>query len=74
MKTNRSENSHGLIRNIVYFKDKDDQVVNSKLVSRVTLTEKLVVARKKSSTQLSAKEIAKAKSRFIQLKKCSFKF
>ena len=50
MKTNRSENSHGLIRNIVYFKDKDDQVVNSKLVSRVTLTEKLVVARKKSST------------------------
>ena len=28
MKINRSENSHGLIRNIVYFTDKDDQVVN----------------------------------------------
>ena len=32
MKINRSENSHGLIRNIVYFKGKDDQVVNSKIV------------------------------------------
>ena len=31
-KTNWSENSHGLIRKIVYFKDKDDQTDNSKTV------------------------------------------
>ena len=32
MKTNRSENSHALVRKIVYFKDKDDQTDNLKVV------------------------------------------
>ena len=40
MKINGSENSHGLIRNIVYFKDKDDQVVNSKIVSQCHIDRK----------------------------------
>ena len=40
MKINGSESSHGLIRNIVYFKDKDDQVVNSKIVSQCHIDRK----------------------------------
>ena len=41
MKINRSENSHGLIRNIVYFKGKDDQVVNSKIVIQYYIDRKV---------------------------------
>ena len=41
MKINRSENSHGLIRNIVYFKGKDNQVVNSKIVLQYYIDRKL---------------------------------
>ena len=32
MNINKFGNSHGSIRSIVYFKDKDDQVVDSKIV------------------------------------------
>ena len=41
MKINRSENSHELIRNIVYFKDKGDQVVNSKIVLQYYIDRKI---------------------------------
>ena len=41
MKINRYENSHGLITNIVYFKDKDDQVVNSKIVLQYYIDRKV---------------------------------
>ena len=41
MKINRSENSHGLIRNTVYFKGKDDQVVNSKIVLQYYIDRKI---------------------------------
>lgn len=53
------DGSHGLIKNVVYFKDKDDM--------DITMT------RKKLSSMLPTTEVANAKCRFIQRKKCSFK-
>ena len=41
MKITTSENSHGLIRNIVYFIGKDDQVVTSKLVLQYYIDKKV---------------------------------
>ena len=63
MKINRSENSHELIRNIVYFKDKGDQVVNSKIVLQYYIDRKI------GSEKEEVDYIASSHG-----KKCSFKF
>ena len=75
MKINRSENSHGLIRNIVYFTDKDDQIVNWKKVVAYYIDRKICSDKEEVEYITSSHENSKRQKSFHTMKKrCSFKF
>ena len=46
MKVNRSENKQGLVRNIVYFLNKHNQVINSKVILQYYVNKKVFGNRK----------------------------
>ena len=72
MKINRSENSHGLIRNIVYFKGKDDQVVNSKIVLQYYIDRKVCDDTEEVEYIASSHGNSKSQKSFHTIKKSVF--
>ena len=72
MKINRSENSHGLIRNIVYFKDKDDQVVKSKIVRQCYIDRKFCGDKEEVECVASSHGNSKSQMLFYTIKKVFF--
>ena len=72
MKINGSENSHGLIRNIVYFKDKDDQVVNSKIVSQCHIDRKTCGVKEEVEYIAFSNGDSKSQKSFYTIKKVFF--
>ena len=72
MKINRSENSNGLIRNTVYFKDKEDQVVNSKTVRQCYIDRKICVDKEEVEYLASTHGNSKSQMLFYTIKKVFF--
>ena len=69
MKINRSESSHGLIRNVVYFRDKDDQVVNSKTVLQYYVDRKVCGDTEEVGYIASSHGKSKSQKSFYTMKK-----
>ena len=65
MKKNRSENSCGLIRNIAYIKDKDDEVVNSQFLLQYYSEWKVCIGKKEIDMSLPTTHRANPKSSSI---------
>ena len=69
MKINRSKNSHGLIRNIVCFKDKDGQVINSKIVLQYYIDRKVCGDIEEVEYIASSHRNSKSQKSFFTMKK-----
>ena len=69
MKVSRSENRHGLVRNIVYFLNKNSKVVNSKLVLQYYINKKVCGNVESVEYTVPSDENSKIETSFYVIKK-----